>query len=281
MTDNLYFDSNAVMTVTGSLTGSTIGIMQDTTRVFTSGFGTHNQNDPQTIFKSDLSTMTITLQDNEAQINAGDPDIIYYNVRAWDEVNKCVVTTVKSLTEGQYTVMPNNSEAWFQLHDTYYIVKGYTSVNDLDILPNSSDTLHLILCNGATLDFEEFGSINIRNYKTLCIYDQPCVSANMGKIRMGTRDGYKGQANGIGYQHGAVPTPGTVEFHGGDIYIDASKTDGSCAIGPKNSSTGENDKFIFYGGKIVAKGGNGSAGIGSATAGRYCGNIIIYGGNIT
>lgn len=275
--DNLYLHNDALITVTGSLTGSTIGVLKGATGVFTSGYKTYNQNDPQAIFRSDLPGMTISLQGDEAQINKTDPNTVYYNVRSWDAVNKCVVTTVKSIAQGQYTVMPNNSDTWYNLTNNYYVVKTNVTVKNLDVLPSTGDTVHIILGNGATLNFEEHGSINVRNYKTLCIHDQPGVAGNLGKLRMGADDGRGG---GIGYLHGAQPTPGTVEIHGGDIRIDAANSDGTPAIGTFSTGTGINDKFIFYAGKIYAHGGSGAAGIGGGNAGTYCGNITIYGGYI-
>ena len=56
-----------MITVTGSLEGSQIGISMQTPDVFTSGFGTNNDKAPLTYFLSDNSGYTIVASGNEAK----------------------------------------------------------------------------------------------------------------------------------------------------------------------------------------------------------------------
>ena len=68
-TNNLFLKEREVVTVTGSLAGSTIGInMESGMGVFTSGYNAHNRDvDPATIFQPEWpEVMAVTLENKEA-----------------------------------------------------------------------------------------------------------------------------------------------------------------------------------------------------------------------
>ena len=75
---NVFLKENAVITVTGALTDSKIGItLEDETGTFTSGYKDNNSDvDPATIFTSDLTgVMAVSPDDNnEAQLSNSLPD---------------------------------------------------------------------------------------------------------------------------------------------------------------------------------------------------------------
>ena len=122
----------------------------------------------------------------------------------------------------------------------------------------------------------EGGCIQIRHNNTLYVHDQPNAYNNQGKLVMGA----DGKADGIGLIYQEDGSPGSAEFHGGDIRITACH-DGKPAIGTGNA--GKNilgTKFTFYSGNYYLQGGRTAAGFGAGSDGSYCGEITIYGGNI-
>lgn len=66
--DNVYLTKGIVITVTGSLEGSQIGVSMQTPDVFTSGFGANNDKATVTCFLSDNSDYKIVESDNEAKL---------------------------------------------------------------------------------------------------------------------------------------------------------------------------------------------------------------------
>ena len=272
--DNLFLRTDETMlTVTGDLTGSQIGIMLDTDRAFTTGYSASNTVEPTEIFTADLPTMTISKKDGEANISAPTDGNIYYIERSWDAENKCVVETVKSLAPGSYTLLTSNNQNRYELTEEFYVVQGTVNVNGLWL---KNKDVHIILCNGSKLNFKEGGCIQIRHNNTLYVHDQPNAYNNMGKLVMGA----DGKADGIGMIYQEDGSPGSAEFHGGDIRISACH-DGDPAIG--TGPAGQNilgAKFTFYSGNYYLQGGRTAAGLGAGSAGKYCGEITIYGGNI-
>jgi hypothetical protein len=271
--DNLFLRNDDVMlNVTGDLTGSQIGIMLDMPRTFTTGYSANNTAEPNTVFIPDLPTMVISKQDGEAAIGYPD-EKIYYVECSWDAENKRVVETIKSLAPGQYTLLQSSNQTYYKLTDEFYVVQGTVNVEGLWI---ENKHVHIILCNGSKLNFREGGEIQIRHYNTLYIHEQPNAYNNQGKLVMGA----DGKADGIGQPYQEDGTSGSAEFHGGDIRILACH-DGYPAIG--TGPAGKNIpgiKYTFYGGNYYLQGGICAAGLGAGSAGDYCGEITIYGGNI-
>ncbi len=315
MTNNLFLKTNAIVTITGSLAGSTVGVnMEATAGIFTSGYSTYNSGtDPATIFTPDISdVMAVSLDGNEAKLASILPEgAVYYIECSWDSHNKKVVNTTKILsrkigysdtpTEGDYKLVTNskNEDDWFQLggysddNDEYYVVTGNVSNNTLNVLGKK---VHLILCDGAKLTLSGGILCYGDNYK-LNIHSQS-YGPSMGKLI--AESGYDDGVAGIGsdcviswhesWNHNEwghflpdenTRIPSDIEIHGGDIYAQGSEQ--AAGIGGGNAQSGGN--LIIYGGKITAKGGDGSSdgegatGIGGGNLGD-AGNIKIYGGTV-
>ncbi len=254
--NNLFLKTGALLTVTGSLAGSSIGIKMETAGTFTSGYNTHNSGtDAATIFTSDETEVLVLASGDEAGM------AVHYIERSWNRPDKQVVNTTKTLTrligyhnapeEGDYKLVTNsnNDEDWFQLggyngdNDEYYVVRGNVSNNTLNVLGKN---VHLILCDGAKLTLSG-GILCYGDNKTLYIHSQS-YGGSMGKLDIAS--GYKAKAAGIGSDEG-----------NGD-YGNRPAAD-----------------LEIHGGKLTVKGGAEASGIG----GGYCqpaGNITIYGGDI-
>jgi len=288
VTNNLFLKTGALITVTGALSGSSIGInMESISGTFTSGFGTYNSGvDPSTIFTSDCEVFRIVSQNGEGHF------VVDYIKRRWDDKNKQVVNTTMTLTHligyndvptaGDYKeVKP--VDGWFALggfsnDDEYYVVRGNVSHTTLNVLGKK---VHLILCDGAKLTLS--GGIlcynTDSNKPTLYIHCQS-YGASMGRLDIAS--GYKSEAAGIGSDYDGedsdhARTPGDIEIHGGDIY---AKGGGKGAgIGGGNEQNGGN--VIIYGGKVVAQGGKdlATAGIGGGVHGGL-GHLTIYDGTV-
>ena len=66
---NVYLSEGAVITVTGSLANSQIGIRMEKPGIFTSGYSTHNEGLlPIQVFQSDNDDYTVILKDNEVEL---------------------------------------------------------------------------------------------------------------------------------------------------------------------------------------------------------------------
>ena len=96
-TNNVYLNNGVVITVTGSLEGSKIGVHMQTPGTFTSGFGANNEKAPLAYFFSDNSGYTIAASDNEAKL-------------------------VKSMETGIDGV---EQSAFDDQHDSWYDLKGH------------------------------------------------------------------------------------------------------------------------------------------------------------
>lgn len=285
---NLFLSGGTVITVTGSLAGSSVGVqMENNTGTFTSGFGTYNSGvDPATLFFSDLPmTVNVTSTGTEAQM-AYAMDVSYIKC-SWDDVNKQVISETKTLHEGDYTVLTSGGD--ISLASGYYVVRGTVSRGTIDL--TGGHTVHLILCDGAKLT-ANFIHLANDEYKTgkrdsLYIYSQS-YGGKMGKLRV-DNSGTITDA-GIGTDYGGSktsPSMGALIVHGGDIYSKG----GTNAAGIGGGYGGRGGRVYVYGGRVEAHGGDGAgtnsgagAGIGSgyfAPAGAvwvYGGEVYAYGG---
>ena len=298
--NNVYLYSGKVITVTGSLAGSDIGITMQKAGVFTSGYNANNSGvDPATLFTPDLSgVMAVSLANNEAQLaNALPEGSVYYIERSWDSENKQVVNTTKTLsrqigygdtpTAGDYKFVTNSvGDGWFQLggysdDDEYYVVSGNVSNNTLNVLGKN---VHLILLDGAKLTLAT--GILMYGDHNLYIHSQS-YGSSMGKLI--AQSGHDDNAAGIGSDGGDYDdydirytrTPGNIEIHGGDIYAKGGYY--GAGIGGGNYQNAS--IIIIYGGKVEARGGgggvnqSGTPGIGGGEHGG-CGHITIYDGTV-
>lgn len=307
--NNVYFADNKVITVTGSLTGSSMGISTESEGTFTSGYSSYNNGvDPTTYFIVDNTTYHFTSVDGEAYLSYGPQGSVYYYERSWDAEKQTVVNTQKTLThkigysdapsEGDYKEVTScgDSDDWFALggfndevHE-YYVVRGIVSHNTLNVLGKN---VHLILCDDAKLTLS--GGILLYGDRKLYIHSQS-YGASMGKLI--AESGYADQVAGIGsdteevsYQDGhprrhgsggyssstyAQRIPAELEIHGGDIYAMGGKNAAGIGGGQEQTGCG----LTIYGGKVEGHGGDNAlsgAGIGGGDCGDG-GTFIIYDG---
>ena len=307
--NNVYFADNKVITVTGSLTGSSMGISTESEGTFTSGYSSYNNGvDPTTYFIVDNTAYHFTSVDGEAYLSYGPQGSVYYYERSWDAEKQTVVNTQKTLThkigysdapsEGDYKEVTScgDSDDWFALggfndevHE-YYVVRGIVSHNTLNVLGKN---VHLILCDDAKLTLS--GGILLYGDRKLYIHSQS-YGASMGKLI--AESGYADQVAGIGsdteevsYQDGhprrhagggyssstyAQRIPAELEIHGGDIYAMGGKNAAGIGGGQEQTGCG----LTIYGGKVEGHGGDNAlsgAGIGGGDCGDG-GTFIIYDG---
>lgn len=270
ITDNVYLKENKVITVTGNLAGSHIGITMQTPDTFTTDYKLHNDADPTTLFSSDLGPyLQLSASDTEVCLALQEEDSIYYVERSWDELNKCVKAEIKILKKDEYTLLDGNFEDIIIHSFVYYVVKTEADCELIEAV--GGDKHHLILCDGARLDAN---FIKVENNNSLNIYGQ---SNDSGKLMVEVNKVTYGLYSGIGggYQSNA----GAIVIHGGDIHAEGHKGGAGIGGGPGGTS----GPVTVYGGKVYAHGYShemyGAAGIGGGDAGNG-GTITIYGGEI-
>lgn len=294
---DFFLKTNAVITVTGSLTGSSVGVlMENNTGPFTSGFGTHNSGvDPAILFFSNLpEAYQVAAAEGEAKVDA--LSSFQYIACSWDEVNKQVVKTPKTLSryiawadtpysEADYKVVTGGSGELGMGGRTnvlpeIFVVRG--TVNRDAIRVNGTD-VHLVLCDGAKLNVN---SIIVNPAYKLYIHVQS-YGSSMGKLHA-DNNGHQETAAGIGSESGLshapnLDGPGLIEIHGGTIY--AKGGDNGAGIGGGDWAKGGN--IVIYGGDIRAYGGDGGGIDGSGGAGIGGGNLAegpinftIYDGSV-
>ena len=238
--NNVYLGGESVITVTGALTGSHIGVsIAQTFRNITSGYKAKNPSvDGSTFFRSDNSQIGIVQNGDEVAIGRS---AVAYSVRSWNETSKQVETTSSNcfgytLLEGSH---PND---WVGLSDGYYVVKGTVEYKALSI---TGSEVHLVLCDGATL---RCAHVKQEEGHTLHIHSQSDGNLQ-GKLEVMNR---------------------TKD----DAYIFKN----AAAIGGGNEQSMGN--LFIHGGKVTAYGGENGAGIGGGRRGNQGGSVIIYGGNV-
>ena len=225
-----------------------------------------------------------------------------YIERSWDDTDKKVVNTEKTLTtsiaydaeptsEGQYKLVTNapasSPNEWFGMggYSTsvpeFYVVSG--NVKRETIVVQGND-VHLILCDNATLTLT--GGLKLEGDNKLYIHCQS-YGDNMGRLMVTNKYKY---AAGIGsardVEKDIDKTVGELVIYGGHIEATGGQHGagiGACAR--KNRSTEKLcSKIIIYGGYVKATSGEYAAGIGS---GHNChngreegGDFIMYDGTV-
>ena len=303
LVSNVYLKNGTVITVTGSLAGSHIGVdMESVSGTFTSGYDSNNSGvDPKTIFTADRSIiMDVIHPDGEAELGSWYPNPVTFIERSWDSTNKKVVSTEKLLKaligygevpdEGkdQYKEVTNpptdEPDQGFRMGGycttvpEYYVVRG--DVTRQTIVVQGSD-VHLILCDGATLTINR--GLRLEGTNKLYIHCQS-YGGNMGKLKV-TRG--LSDAAGIGSawaneDGGAMPA-GELVIYGGDLDVKGAEFGagiGSCRYSKDNAGGQLSNRVTVYGGKVKAEGGKHAAGIGGG-AGVRGGDFILYGGTVT
>ena len=297
---NVYLKSGKVITVTGSLEGSSIGVeMESTSGTFTSGYNSYNSGvDPETIFTADHSSIMEVIQNGgEAELASRYPDPanpVTFIERSWDETNKKVLSTEKGLStlidhgetpvEGQYKEVTNaptdKPNEWFGMGGyspsvpEYYVVRE--NVERQTIVVQGSN-VHLILCNGATLTLT--GGLKLEGDNKLYIHCQSYGGA-MGRLMVTNK---YDDAAGIGSarDNSVAKTVGELVIYGGHIEATGGANGagiGSCARSEDGDET-LCKSVTIYGGYVSASGGYSGAGIGG---GRKCGGaeVNIFDGTV-
>lgn len=292
MTDNIYLKKDAVITVTGALTGSSIGVtLEENTGTFTRGYNTNNSDvDPSTLFSSDMSPyLTVSPNGDEAKVTKKDEKAVYYIDRNWDWNKNRLVSSVKTVTN--YTELTGGNSIY--LNDGFYVVKGNVTYDHIDI--DGIDGQKLILCDGASLTVKYINmleqivpltiyggiveatggsnaagiglSTNVRfmnNYNTVCIFGGEVI-ANGGE-------------DGAGIGGGEGSYGGTIEIYGGTV-----RATGDDGAGIGSGDGGNGGVITINGGNVYASGDAGmfcnGAGIGGGVDGNG-GTITINGGYV-
>ena len=272
--NNIYL-YNTVITVTGSLTGSSIGVSMEHAVTFTSGYNTYNEGvDPATIFSSDDAVFYVMRTADETCL------ALDYVVCSWDDESKVVKSEIKTLASGNYTVLKGGGD--IDLQPGYYIVKSNVTYGTINM--KGSGTHHLILCDGARI---KANFIHIIDDDVLHIYGQTNSSGQL------IIDEPLLNCAGIGCT--SDESVGTIVIHGGDI--SAHSDGGSAGIGSSNYSSGshgsswrvprhrsdlssaDDGTITIYDGTVKAYGGTNGSGIGGGRHTRS-GTITINGGKV-
>ena len=296
---NVYLKNGKVITVTGSLTGSDIGVeMESTSGTFTSGYSNY-QHGKAFLFHADRSRIVAVGEKNgEYTLWVMFPGSVNYIERSWDDTNKKVVSTEKNVTEPiaydatpigvQYKEVTNAPDSspneWFGMGGyssgaEYYVVRG--NVNRQTIVVQGKD-VHLILCNGATLTLT--GGLKLEGDNKLYIHSQS-YGGDMGRLLV-TNSFETAAGIGSAQDNGHGKTVGELVIYGGHIEATGGKYGagiGSC----RRAYTMFNDlcnKVTVYGGYVKATGGESGAGIGGGSSvGEYGvkgGDFILYDGTV-
>ena len=292
---NVYLKSGTVINVTGTLTGSNIG-MELYAGTFTSGYNTYNSGiAPNTIFTADASDyVKVEMDDSGEACLTPKVSSIAYIERSWDDTNKQVLSTEKNILfptsyddipmDWQYkevTSAPDDApDQWFRMggYSTtvpeFYVVHG--DVNRETIVVQGRD-VHLVLCNGATLTLT--GGLKLEGDNKLYIHCQSYGDA-MGKLIV--TNSYDNAAGiGSAQDNGVAKTVGELVIYGGHIEVkggDYGAGIGSCGVNDSDNRQLCN-RVTVYGGYVKAKGGKNASGIGGGGNGWT--GVGVKGGTFT
>lgn len=97
MVSNVYLKNGNVITVTGSLTGSNIGVeLESTQGMFTSGYSKYQHGNGPLFIPDHSSIVDLGLMEDELCLMARESGSVYFIERSWDETNRKVVSTETS-----------------------------------------------------------------------------------------------------------------------------------------------------------------------------------------
>ncbi len=162
----------------------------------------------------------------------------------------------------------NISSVSTDLSSSWYYVSGNVTFSKR--LNVTGSTVHLILCDGATLHAEL--GIHVGPGKTFIVHGQ---ANDSGKIQIDDCDKYEAGIGSNDYDDDGETTAGTMIFQGGQIGSRGGN-DGA-GIGGGNESAG--GVVEIYGGSVYASSATDGAGIGGGDNGSG-GNVTIYGGHV-
>ena len=286
---NIFMEERRWITLTGSITGSRIGISLDVApNQFTNGYATyHNGVNPNTFFTCDRP------ETNYLDLIPNEPHVLYvgelilkkkdlegkvpYIERSWDNENKKLVFTTKMLTEEialnatptsetQYKRLKSSPGDYLELGTEDSELHEYYVVSDEEVQFESiivqGPNVHIILCDNAWLHLQS--AVGMERATTVYIHAQSS-GPSMGKLTSGSiGSAGPAQSNGV-----------NIEIHGGNF--DLQGNTGCAAIGGNYDINGY---ITIFDGNIKAIGGDGAAGIGAGSGSSDYGNITIYGGTI-
>ena len=234
--------------------------------------------------------------------------------RSWDDTNKTVVETEKTITDYELLSGSTDPEAWALLgskdddKDHYYVVKrDDVTYKTLNVYGRA----HLILCIGAKLTctggvLVEEGHNNAKffvhgqtgdNGKLIVTNsyedtagigsskDKKCGEINIQGGDLDVTGGVWGAGIGGGAGFHTVDDA-VIKIYGGRVYA----TGGSRGAGIGGGITGHGGTMYFYGGEIKATSGTAAAGVGgggnkilqrSTVEGGACGHVYIYAATLT
>ena len=266
LASNVFLKTGCVITVTGDLGSSLIGItLENNNGNATSGYASHNSTTNH--FTNDRSAITdLNLVSGEAKVTLKTGGI-HYVQRVWDNVNKRVTETLVfrgNDTSTQLTSTNSQNSTTLQGENWYYVTAN--NIKYFDIAVAAGANPKLILCDGAKLTSE----IQLGNGSTLSIYGQ---IEETGKL---VANGNSCHA-GIGILD---DNNATLNIYGGTVNAQGGLS--AAGIGGEECSNGIS--LNIYGGSVTASGATNAAGIGSGYNGKlyhpHGGNITIYGGYV-
>jgi len=292
VSSNLFMLERRWITITGSITGSRIGITLDVApNQFTDGYATyHNGEDPNTFFTCDRpETEYLDLIPNEpyvlyvGEIILKKKDLdgkVPYIERSWDSENQKVVSTTKILTEEiglndtptsetQYKRLKNSPGSYLYLGTENSELHEYYVVSDDEVEFESfivqGPNVHIILCDNAWLHLNSTLGVERGDPEKVntAYFHAQSSGPSMGKQTSGSIGGSQA-SNGA-----------NIEIHGGNF--DLQGNTGYAAIGGQYDNNGN---ITIFDGHIKAIGGDDAAGIGGGYMCTNYGNITIYGGSI-
>lgn len=257
---------NGTMTMTGGSVGVTCADGAGTT--FTSGYGTYTH-EQGSVFASDNTAYTVTIESNEAKLVAYDPTVVtgpvqYLNVDADGDHDDAYCS--------DYTLMSTLADNGVTLSNGWYVVDENLTFNKRITI---SGTVNLILMDNTRLTANNGIYVSINT--TLHIWGQSNKRENlddfMGILNATAKDN---DFSGIGGQ-GTGSDAGDLHFHGGMVSgvggKNAAGIHGHPCCGPGNYS------IYIYGGSVTGIGIENGAGIGGNYWGM-CSGILITGGDV-
>lgn len=201
-----------------------------------------------------------------------------YIDHTWDHSTKKLTAEEKTRTEGNYSLLGNNSGGWTALTDGgWFVVDGNISIGTLVV----HGTANLILCDGARLTVTGGVKVEQKTNAVLNIYGQ---SGDTGTLVVtNNHDGAAGIGSGGGSDDGNA---GIINIHGG--IIDATGNKYGAGIGGGDGHgfglQANNSGLYVYGGYVTARGGEYAAGIGSGDepdSDVHAGYVVVYGGMVS
>ena len=248
---NVFLKSGTVITVTGSLEGSSIGVEMESTSggTFTSGYPTYNTENPANLFSCDNASSLSVWPNESNEACLTNKSATYYDTSVASGPQMKTAANVASLTENAKSIGTTGKTTW-------YLASG-TITNDNRIYVNG--TVNIILEDGCS--FTATKGICVQDANNLNIYAQSAGSGCGALI-----------AKEKGYDASIGSNGGENTSSNGNIIATSGATAGIISI---------------YGGSITAEGiGGGAGGNGDQDRGDLggdggdCRGINIYGGNV-